>query len=96
MKYGTATKLANDQITYLDPYRFKGAHNAAKAYKFKDKDRDSTVHIAIGHNMQKARVLWRRIQEGKLDTNAQAAVRREYAKEFAEIEKEMASPNAKL
>ena len=89
MKYGTVLKLAGDQVTYLDPYRFKGVHKAAKAYKFKDKARDGTVHIAVGHNMQKARVLWKRIQEGKLDANAQAAVRREYAREFAEIEKEI-------
>jgi hypothetical protein len=88
MKYGIAKELAREQVIDLDPHRFKGAHRAAKAYKARDRDHDGTVHIAIGHNMQKARVLWRRIQEGKLDAHAKAAVRREYAKEFVIIDKE--------
>ena len=87
MKYGLAKQIAHEQVTDLDPYRFKGAHRAAKAYKFKSPDKDSTIHIAVGHNMQKARVLWKRIGEGKLNPHAEAAVRKEYAKEFAIIEK---------
>jgi hypothetical protein len=88
MKYGIAKELGKSQVIDLDPNRFKGAHRAAKAYKARDKDHDGTVHIAIGHNMQKARVLWKRIQAGALDAHAIAAVKKEYSREFAIIAKE--------